>query len=184
MTAKLSQEFGQGFFYPSIFLFLALSIIKHFPIMKTPYILFLLLLPAFLFSQNLKGPEEDIEQILANIQSFSKHLMAGESEKIVQAYTSDGKIFPNNTRILEGPEALRQYWTPSGSSQTVYHKVLPEEITVEGDKAYDYGYYEGKTRREDGSEVSWQGKYVIVWKKVEGEWKIYLDIWNRVEVRE
>jgi ketosteroid isomerase-like protein len=39
----------------------------------------------------------------------------------------------------------------------------------------------GKTQQADGSEVSWRGKYVIVWHKRQGEWKIYLDIWNRVK---
>ena len=43
------------------------------------------------------------------------------------------------------------------------------------------GYYEGKTQRKDGSEISWKGKYVIVWKKEKGDWKIHLDAWNRVE---
>ena len=33
---------------------------------------------------------------------------------------------------------------------------------------------------KDNKEVSWHGKYTIVWKKTDGEWKIYLDIWNNV----
>jgi ketosteroid isomerase-like protein len=30
----------------------------------------------------------------------------------------------------------------------------------------------------DGSESAWQGKNVMIWKKVDEEWKMYLDIWN------
>ncbi|MEO0584930.1 MAG: nuclear transport factor 2 family protein [Bacteroidota bacterium] len=66
---------------------------------------------------------------------------------------------------------------PEGVAIT-YHKVTPEEIKIIGDEAYDYGYYEGKTKSAERGESSWGGKYVIIWRKVEGEWKIYLDIWN------
>ena len=61
-----------------------------------------------------------------------------------------------------------------------FHKITPKEIKVVGNEAYDYGYYEGTTLRANGSESNWKGKYVIIWKKVAGEWKIYLDIWNRI----
>lgn len=149
--------------------------------MKTYSTLLLLLLPFFISAQNLNGPEEDVTTILSNIQAFSDHVMAGDAALIAEAYTEDGKIFPNRKDIMEGREALQKYWTPGEGYSISHHKITPAEITVTGDQAYDYGYYEGKTKQEDGSETSWKGKYVIVWKKVEGEWKIYLDIWNSIE---
>lgn len=149
--------------------------------MKTYSIFLFIMLPLFVSAQKLVGPEEDVTTILSHIQAFSDHVMAGEAALIAAAYTEDGKLFPDKRDIIEGREAIQKYWTPGAGYSTSYHKVRPEEITVTGDQAYDYGYYEGKTKREDGSESSWKGKYVIVWKRVEGEWKIYLDIWNRVE---
>jgi ketosteroid isomerase-like protein len=56
--------------------------------------------------------------------------------------------------------------------------ITPVEIKVNGDFAYDYGYYEGETLFTNGRSSRWIGKYVIVWKKENGKWKIYLDIWN------
>jgi len=128
--------------------------------------------------------EKDHNIIRRNARLFSAAIVAGDVDFIVNAYTADGKIFPNNAPILEGPEELRKYWTPSpnSSSSTSYHKLIPAEIKVMGEEAYDYGYYEGKTKNADGSETSWKGKYVVVWKEVETDvWKMYLDIWNRVE---
>ena len=40
--------------------------------------------------------------------------------------------------------------------------------------------HEGKTLTKDKKEVPWQGKYVIVWKRENNDWKIALDIWNNV----
>ncbi|MCO6492765.1 MAG: DUF4440 domain-containing protein [Phaeodactylibacter sp.] len=118
-----------------------------------------------------------------NIDAFSQSLVSGDFEAIVNAYTPDGKLFPQRGDIRRGEAAIRQYWTPPAGreSRTVHHRIRPEEIVIVGDTAYDWGYYEGATRRGDGSEVYWEGKYVIVWKKVgEGQWKIYLDSWNNL----
>lgn len=132
-------------------------------------------------AQKLIGPKEELDIILQNIEQFSQFVMNAEYEKIANAYTVDGKIMPSGPAIIEGREAIQKRWTlPEGVGIT-YHKIMPEEIRVVGDYAHDYGYYEGVTKRADGSEASWKGKYVIVWQKIDEQWKIYLDIWNRVE---
>ncbi|GGD53524.1 YybH family protein [Muriicola marianensis] len=149
--------------------------------MKVLSSLFVLLLSCSLTAQNYSGNQEDIDQILENITDFSTAVMQSDYEAIAMAYTEDAKIFPNNRDILQGRDAILAYWTLPDGVQTPYHKITPVEIEILGDEAYDFGYYEGRTRRADGSEVGWKGKYVIVWKKIEQEWKIYLDIWNRIQ---
>ncbi|SFR51892.1 Ketosteroid isomerase homolog [Robiginitalea myxolifaciens] len=134
----------------------------------------------FLAAQTYQGSSEDIDAILSNIRNFSTSVMNGDTQAIGMAYTADAKIFPNNRDIITGREAIIGYWTLPEGLSTKYHKITPEEINVLGDEAYDYGYYEGTTLRADGSESSWKGKYVIIWRKVKGEWKIYLDIWNAI----
>ncbi|GJM34195.1 MAG: hypothetical protein DHS20C18_31960 [Saprospiraceae bacterium] len=127
-----------------------------------------------------KGAEAIIRH---NIAAFSKALMEQNYDAVVAAYTNDGKIFPGGRDILRGEAAIREYWTPKAGStyRTSYHHITPEEIVIKGDTAYDYGYYEGKSINNEGKESSWKGKYVIVWKRVgKKEWKIYLDIWNRI----
>lgn len=147
------------------FLFLSISLITA------------LSLPA----QTYLGKPKHIQQILSNIQQFSKDFVAGDAEKVAAAYTRDGKLFPTNRPILEGTAELIKYWTPGGASKVIYHKVTPVELTVVKDIAYDYGYYEGKSQGTDGAISAWKGKYVIVWKRIGKEWKIYLDCWNAVK---
>jgi ketosteroid isomerase-like protein len=130
-------------------------------------------------AQNYIGKQKDIDQILSNVALFSSCIMDKNTQGIVDSYTVDGKIFPDQREIMEGSEPLFKYWAPAEGYTTVLHKVTPQEIQIVKKTAYDYGIYEGKTERPDGSVSSWQGKYVIVWKKVGKDWKIYLDIWNR-----
>ncbi|MEM1217839.1 MAG: DUF4440 domain-containing protein [Bacteroidota bacterium] len=149
--------------------------------MKATLPILLLLLPFLAYNQNYQGKQKEIDAILAEIKAFSEHVVAGDSEKIAAAYTADAKIFPSGREILAGSQDILTYWTFPSDNKITYHKILPEEIVVRKKEAYDYGYYEGKTQRADGSTLNWRGKYVIIWKKVAGQWKIYLDIWNRVE---
>lgn len=138
------------------------------------------LFPFTTYSQNLIGDHAEIEVILANIKTFSDDVMASDYQAIGNAYTKDAKIFPSSTDIIEGRDAIVKYWTPSNGSKISYHKITPEEIKINGDEAYDYGRYEGTTQSSNGTKNSWKGKYVIIWRKVNGQWKIYLDIWNRI----
>ncbi len=132
-------------------------------------------------AQAHKGNQKEIEKILKKARMFSSYVVNSDYENIKASYTKDAKIFPNNTKIISGLEGIYQYWKlPEGISIT-HHKIFPEEINIVDETAYDYGYYEGTTKNKKGEEVSWKGKYVIVWKLENEEWKMYLDIWNNVK---
>lgn len=123
----------------------------------------------------------DKEIILKNTVAFSDAYMRGDAKAVSEFYTEDGKIFPNDSDIISGREAIEVRWTLPEGVTVLNHKVTPSEIKIIGDHAYDYGYYEGITLSKDKKEHPFKGKYVIVWKKIDGKWKIYLDIWNRIK---
>jgi ketosteroid isomerase-like protein len=131
-------------------------------------------------AQTYIGKDKDIQIILKNIKTFSQYYMDGDIKSLTACYTTDGKIFPGGSDIIEGLEAIEQKWALPEGVKILLHKVTPSEIRIVKNYAYDYGYYEGETLKANGEKVSWKGKYVIVWRKVGKEWKIYLDIWNNV----
>jgi ketosteroid isomerase-like protein len=130
-------------------------------------------------AQTYTGPQEDIDQIQENTRKFSEYIVNADYDNIAASYTEDAKIFPRNVDIIDGQEKIKGYWILPEGVKTTHHKVTALEIKVIGDEAYDYGYYEGRSSR-NGEESSRQGKYVIVWKKIDGNWKMYLDIWNSI----
>ncbi|MEM6772566.1 MAG: DUF4440 domain-containing protein [Bacteroidota bacterium] len=152
--------------------------------MRLFFLLIFLLGSCVVCAQNYSGPKADIDQILGQAKAFSGFVIAGDLDGILSSYTEDGKIFPNNRPILEGKESLANYWRPQPGYRNLYHKLTPLEIKVYGDEARDHGYYEGRSVGPDGTERSWQGKYVVIWRKVAGVWKMYLDIWNGVPAKE
>ncbi|HBK70136.1 MAG TPA: DUF4440 domain-containing protein [Flavobacteriaceae bacterium] len=142
--------------------------------------LLLLLFSIHFYAQEYSGSGEDINKIIENTRNFSKAYKDAEYDKLTSFYSKDGKIFPAGADIIVGHEAIKKRWTLPKGTKIVSHKVTPKEIKVIEDYAYDYGYYEGSSSRK--KEVStFKGKYVIVWKKVNDDWKIYLDIWNNID---
>ena len=123
----------------------------------------------------------DLDIIKQNTSAFSQAYLNANYDALANMYTDDAKIFPNNTNIIAGQSDIKKYWILPDEIKTLHHKVTPSEVIIKDNYAYDYGYYEGKTLTKDKKEVSWKGKYVIVWKKVGNDWKIHLDIWNRVK---
>ncbi len=122
----------------------------------------------------------DKEIIEKNIKAFSKAYMELDYEGLANLYAEDGKIFPNNSDIISGRPAIKRKWILPEGMDIKYHKVTPSEIKIIDDYAYDYGYYEGASLNYKNEESPFKGKYVIVWKKVDNDWKIYLDIWNKI----
>jgi ketosteroid isomerase-like protein len=130
--------------------------------------------------QTYIGKEKYIQQILKNTEKFSEYLNTSNYKMVGESYTDDAKIFPQKGKILVGREEILKYWTLPDGMKTANHKITQREITVVKNTAYDYGVYNGTTVKANGEQDNWNGKYVIVWKRIKGEWKIYLDIWNNL----
>jgi len=142
--------------------------------------LLLLLFSISLYAQEYSGKGEDVNKILENINAFSAAYVGADYDKLTSFYSTDGKIFPAGSDIIVGYEAIKKRWTLPKGTKVISHKVTPKEIKIIEDYAYDYGYYEGSSSHK--KEIfPFKGKYVIVWKKVANDWKIYLDIWNSID---
>ena len=127
-----------------------------------------------------KRSEKSAEEIVIqkNTQAFSRAFRRGDHLAIANMYTKDAHIFPNNSMIISGREAIAELWKFSENVIPVSHKITPSEIKIINNYAYDFGYYEGSTKNKEGIETPFKGKYVIVWRKEDGDWNMYLDIWN------
>ena len=131
-------------------------------------------------SQNFIGDEREIQIILKNIKSFSEFYIAGNYDSLANMYCKDGMILPPGADIIKGREAIKQRWILPEGVIVPYHKITPSEISVKDNWAYDIGYYEGLSIKKNGDKVNFKGKYVIVWRKEDSDWKIYADAWNGI----
>ncbi len=94
-------------------------------------------------------------------------------------YMPDGLLLPSNSPPIEGPKAIAAVWRSWSELPNVEVVFGPDRIEAasSGDMAYDYGWYTFAFDTENGRVMD-KGKYVVVWKKVGGAWKVSADIFN------
>lgn len=109
---------------------------------------------------------------------FSEAYERGDVAEMVSLYTPDAVIFPGNSEAIRGHEAIGRYWRLPPGSRVTHHRATPTEIRVDGDHAYDHGVYEISGERNGEAWGPTLGKYVIVWRREPGGWRMHLDMWN------
>ena len=108
-------------------------------------------------------------------QQFKKSIEHGDVGNIGSLYTEDAKILPPNMDMLEGRDTIQKFW--QGALEMGIKSYQPEIIEVE--YSGNLGFFLGKyTLYGDGNKIINKGKFVTVFKNVDGEWKVYRDIFN------
>jgi len=121
----------------------------------------------------------DKDKILTRARAFSQAYMDKDTDALMDFYTQDAKLLPAGRDIIEDRESIRRYWTFSPERANKYHKLTPIEIKIDGDFAHDHGYYEGINLNAQGEEIPFNGKYLVVWNRDNGVWRMQLDMWHK-----
>ena len=79
---------------------------------------------------------------------------------------------------MEGTQAIRQFWQGAMDMGVKEADIEIHEVESQGDTAYEIGRYTLSIEQAGGGRSSDAGKYVVVWKRRGGEWKLYADIFN------
>ncbi|MFZ1193219.1 MAG: SgcJ/EcaC family oxidoreductase [Pseudolabrys sp.] len=100
----------------------------------------------------------------------------GDFEGVAQLYTVDATAFPPGSAMVKGRAAIGAMW--KGLAE---HVSNPKITTLDVKRlspraAREIGTFSLMTKDPTPKEIS--GKYVVVWEKVRGEWKLAADIWN------
>ena len=109
-------------------------------------------------------------------KQWAQAAMEKNVDKVVAPYAADASMFPPNGPIATGTQQIRATWQHFLSDPSIASVNFgPNKVVVSkgGDMAYDTGWTEIKMK--NGSE---RGKYVVVWRKIDGKWKAVADIFN------
>jgi uncharacterized protein (TIGR02246 family) len=111
-------------------------------------------------------------------RQFSAAYMRGDAAAMAKLYTADGVILPERSEAISGREAIARYWAPRPGSRVTRHVLTPSRVVIDGDHAYDYGTFEIAGERDGAAWGPFRGKYVVVWRRENGSWRMHLDMWN------
>ena len=94
--------------------------------------------------------------------------------------TDDGTQLPPNAPMSKGKDAVKKEWAGLLGLKDVAVKWEPTSVQVaeSGEIGYTSGTYTLDFTDPKAGKVSDKGKYLEVWKKVDGKWKCYLDMYS------
>jgi uncharacterized protein (TIGR02246 family) len=121
----------------------------------------------------------DEQAIRDQVTRWLELVKAKDAGSIAKLYTEDGAVMPPNTPIGKGSQAIEKTWASLMQTPGFDLTFTPEQILVSssGDMALDRGTYRLNVAPK-GTPMTDTGKYVVVWRKVGGEWKAAADIFN------
>lgn len=123
-----------------------------------------------------KGMELN-EELLNADKAFAKlSLESGAAEAFRVYLSEDAKQFPNKRDIISGNQNIYEAMKPNNDSHTLEWFPQEAEVSSSGDFGYSWGFY--KSYSKSNPSLINEGKYVNVWKKINGEWKVIIDIGN------
>lgn len=113
------------------------------------------------------------------IASANERFMAafnqGDAAGVAALYTEDGQLLPPNSHSMRGRQAIQTFW--QGAMDMGIKSATMETVEVEGhgDTAIEVSTY---TLQGEGGQMLDKGKYIVIWKREDGQWRLHRDIFN------
>ena len=132
-----------------------------------------LVLPTTALGQGDKGAEAAIR---AAAPAWGAAWNAGDAKALAALYTEDATVMAPGGEPAQGRAAIEAAFTEAlkivpGSKMTI----TPGEVMPADGWAVEVGRF--VQNGADGSHLD-HGRYIAVWKNVNGKWMLHRDIWN------
>ena len=116
-----------------------------------------------------------LEEIRSANENFEKNFADGDSKGMASLYTSDGMLLPPGAGVQEGSTAIQNFWQMVMDMGVKRAQLGTVQVERVGETAIEMGNY--KLSGADGQSLD-EGKYIVIWKRQNGDWKLHKDIWN------
>lgn len=137
------------------------------------------LLSASLFTLVSLSPSAQSGDVRAAIDAANAKFGAAWGKKDAAAltalYTANATLLPPNGARATGSQAILEFWKAALPVVPPAATLTSTEVETHGDTAHEVGTYQ--MFAADGKVVD-TGKYIVVWKREGGQWKLHRDIWN------
>lgn len=117
---------------------------------------------------------EESSELAALGERWMEAFNAGDVDALAAFYAEDARLLPPNAELGQGREVAR-----AAFSDMIASGIKGQLETIEAVAAGDVGYRVGtySLQGPDGAALD-RGKYIEVWRRIDGAWQIENDIWN------
>jgi ketosteroid isomerase-like protein len=119
------------------------------------------------------------DDVTAAIEKANKAFMAavqrGDTTALSNMYTANAKALPPNSGAVSGRTDIGALWGSAFASGVGGLELKSTEVERHGDTAIEVGTVQ--ILAKGGASIG-RGKYIVIWKRENGAWKLHRDIWN------
>ena len=128
-------------------------------------------------SQISSGDAE--KAIRASNTRFANAARSGDVPGVIRMYADSAVVMPPNSPPVTGIDEIRRFWTGFLATGRVNATLTTDDVYQSGDLAVERGRYELAITPVNGTApVRDSGKYLVSWRKINGQWHATNDIFN------
>lgn len=107
--------------------------------------------------------------------AFVDAIRHGDSVALAATYTADAQLLPPGAPVVKGRSAIGAFWQGMFDMGVADGVLETLELEVYGDTAAEVG--QGVLKTKEGKVIA-TAKYIVLWKRENGVWKLHRDIYN------
>ena len=121
------------------------------------------------------SPNSDVASIIdSNNKKLCACVAAGDSAAAARCYANDARLMASNVDTITN-DGLAAFWQGAIDMGVKDATLISDTVEVYGDTAIEVGKY---VLYGDDRVTLDNGKYLVVWKHEDGDWKLKEDIFN------
>ena len=115
------------------------------------------------------------DAIVAANKVFMATFGKGDAAGLAALYTEQGQLLPPNADFMTGREAIQAFWQGAMDMGLTEARIETLEVEAHGDTAIEVSKY---TLHVQGGQQADAGKFIVIWKREGGQWRLHRDIFN------
>jgi uncharacterized protein (TIGR02246 family) len=132
--------------------------------------------------EKMASTTESVRQAIESINSqWKQAAVAGDASALAKLYAEDAVLLPPGMPRARGGAAIEgQFAKMLGEAPFTSLELIVDDVVVaeSGDLAYGSGTFTAAGTTAAGEAWKDQGKYLSVYRNVNGDWKLVADTWN------
>lgn len=137
------------------------------------------ILVGFLFTLTLPATAQDMDAesaVREGSQKWAKAWNKADAKALAGLYAEDAVVMAPGSEPAEGRAAIEKHYQAGLEASKGSENIIETlEVMDAGDWAVEVGSF--VANGADGTHLD-HGRYIALWKKVDGKWMLYRDMWN------
>ncbi len=122
-----------------------------------------------------QGLKSDIQKLETQ---FAEAANKQDAAAVARFYTEDATVLPAGADMVKGRDGIQKLWGAFVKDSSPSLMLTTVNVEDYGQAAREIGQFSLDAHSKEGQVSKVEGKYVVVWKKVGGDWRLDTDIWN------